>query len=373
MTTERVLDPFVRRISESDFKKNLTNLQSPAAFLISFSSTVRSVLEEMDIRYADHLEDMAWELIRTRNPALAVRNDPKAKGALKEMTSDYLSSAKSEVIVYPYRSLSIRILCEPDFRELRTNRNRGRISREEQNLLSTARIGIVGMSVGRSAISTLALEGVGGEYRIADGDRLELSNLNRIKSGLPDLGEYKTVSAAKEIAELNPFARLICYNTYLTEKILDDFLLRDGSRLDILIDECDDIAMKFLLRIKAKKYGIPVVMETSDRGMLDIERFDLEPERAIFHGKVDEQIDFESFSEDAVKMKQLINIVDISNVSRDGRESLTKIGKELLSWPQLASAVTLGGALVAHASRLIILNKMKGSGRFYVDLEQLIK
>ena len=28
-------------------------------------------------------------------------------------------------------------------------------------------------------------------------------------------------------------------------------------------------------------------MDTSDRGMLDIERFDLEPERSIFHGLVE--------------------------------------------------------------------------------------
>jgi len=40
-------------------------------------------------------------------------------------------------------------------------------------------------------------------------------------------------------------------------------------------------------RYKARELHIPVVMDTNDRGMLDVERFDLEPERAILHGLAD--------------------------------------------------------------------------------------
>ena len=55
-----------------------------------------------------------------------------------------------------------------------------------------------------------------------------------------------------------------------------------------MIDECDDLAMKILLRQRARELRIAVLMETSDKGLVDIERFDLEPERPIFHGLIED-------------------------------------------------------------------------------------
>jgi tRNA A37 threonylcarbamoyladenosine dehydratase len=49
------------------------------------------------------------------------------------------------------------------------------------------RIGVVGLSVGQSVALTLALERSFGELRLADFDRLDLSNLNRIRAGVHDL------------------------------------------------------------------------------------------------------------------------------------------------------------------------------------------
>ena len=42
--------------------------------------------------------------------------------------------------------------------------------------------------------------------------------------------------------------------------------------------------MKAVVRIGARDRRIPVLMATSDRGMVDVERFDEEPERPIMHG-----------------------------------------------------------------------------------------
>ena len=42
--------------------------------------------------------------------------------------------------------------------------------------------------------------------------------------------------------------------------------------------------MKFAVREHARARRLPVLMATSDRGMFDIERFDLEPDRPLFHG-----------------------------------------------------------------------------------------
>jgi hypothetical protein len=65
-----------------------------------------------------------------------------------------------------------------------------------------------------------------------------------------------------------------------------DAFLVEGGPADLLVEECDSLDIKLLLRERARAHRIPVVMETSDRGMLDVERHDLEPDRPILHGLV---------------------------------------------------------------------------------------
>ena len=133
----------------------------------------------------------------------------------------------------------------------------------------------------------MALERSCGEMRLADFDTLELSNLNRLKAGVASLGVEKLIIAAREISEIDPFIKLTLFREGITEANIDSFL-HDGGKLDLVIDECDSFDIKLLIREKAKAVQIPVMMDTSDRGMLDVERFDQEPERKIFHGLLGE-------------------------------------------------------------------------------------
>ena len=66
----------------------------------------------------------------------------------------------------------------------------------------------------------------------------------------------------------------------LTADTVDEFL--DG--LDVVVEECDSLDMKAILRERARARRIPVLMATSDRGLVDVERFDLDPQRPILHG-----------------------------------------------------------------------------------------
>ena len=70
----------------------------------------------------------------------------------------------------------------------------------------------------------------------------------------------------------------------LTYDTVDAFL----AGLDIVVEECDSLDMKAVVREGAEARGIPVLMATSDRGLVDVERFDLEPERPILHGLLGE-------------------------------------------------------------------------------------
>ena len=108
-------------------------------------------------------------------------------------------------IYYPWRRCLVRLLGPSAFRALRLDRNRNKITLEEQAKLECLRIGVVGLSVGHSIAYLLALEGICGELRLADFDTIELSNLNRIPASVLDLGINKAVAVSRRIAELDPY------------------------------------------------------------------------------------------------------------------------------------------------------------------------
>src|SRR6185369_17959861 len=109
---------------------------------------------------------------------------------------------------------------------------------------------------------------------------------------------------------------VVCYMDGMHEANIDDFFLK-GGKLDILLEECDGLNIKIEARQKAKELRVPVVMETSDRGMVDVERFDLEPGRSILHGLID-HLDINKVKEaktNEEKIPFLLPMVGIETIS----------------------------------------------------------
>ena len=228
------------------------------------------------------------------------------------------------------------------------------------------------MSVGHSIALTIATERICKEIRLADFDTLDLSNLNRIRTGIHNLGLPKVVIAAREIAEIDPYINVKIYDEGVNQNNIEDFFEGEG-KLDIVVEVCDSLEVKILTRLHARQKQIPVVMDTNDRGMLDVERFDIEIDRPIFHGliKEDELIGIDNKNANE-RLSILMKIVSFENCSERLKYSLTQIGKTITSFPQLASAVVLGGAITTDIVRRILLKQHQSSGRFYIDLEKLI-
>ena len=266
-------------------------------------------------------------------------------------------------VYYPWRNVLVHCLSKEQFIQVRTVRNKHKITDSEQELLGRKRVGIVGLSVGQSVAVSLAMERICGSMRIADFDTLELSNLNRIRSSMIHQGELKTTIVAREIAEIDPFIEVSCFDNGLTAENIHDFI--DG--LDLVVDECDSLEMKIMLRKVCRQKGIPVVMDTSDSLMLDVERFDLEPDRPIFHGLLDEEntIDWNSPQQ---CMEALAAIIEPTQASARAQESLIEIGKTITTWPQLATDVAMGGAFAAKIIRQVLLGDEIRSGRFRMDI-----
>jgi molybdopterin/thiamine biosynthesis adenylyltransferase len=276
-------------------------------------------------------------------------------------------------VYYPWSGRLVHVLPCAEFRSLRSDRNRNKITPHEQARLASCCVGLVGLSVGQSVALTMALEGVGGSFRLADFDTLGLSNLNRLRAGVADLGLNKAVLAARQMVEIDPYLDIRIFPDGVTEDNLDDFFT-DGGSLDLLVEECDDLFAKVRLREEARRLRIPVLMDTSDRGLIDIERFDREPDRPLFHGRIGTTQAHELkglATKD--KIPFVLKILDSAQLSGRMQASMAEIKKTLETWPQLGSAVTLGGALTTDVARRVLLGQLSQSGRFYVDLETIIR
>ncbi|MEN0135014.1 MAG: Rv1355c family protein [Rhodococcus sp. (in: high G+C Gram-positive bacteria)] len=306
-----------------------------------------------------------------RDPAVVfVDRLDQQRDALRSLVPAPGPAALDEAPVWAYyswRRTVVRLLGPTSFRLLRLDRNRNKITEQQQKRLADVTVGIVGLSVGHAVALALTLEGACGELRLADFDTLELSNLNRVPGTVLDLGVNKAVVAARRIAEIDPYVTVTLWEDGLAVESVAEFL--DGT--DVVIDECDSLDVKVSLRREARRRGLPVLMATSDRGLLDVERFDLEPERPVFHGVIGD-VDVESLaglgSRDKIPL--VLQILDAGQLSATMAASLVEVDETISTWPQLGGEVLLGGAEVAAAVRRIGLGQLLASGRCRMDLDE---
>ncbi len=323
----------------------------------------------------DEIESQVRELIKIRHPQKPLTEEEYQNEINKYFIRDH-SDEYGVWVYYPWNMRLVHILDEDEFVELRTSRNMYKITPDELKQLRSKRVGVIGLSVGQMIAVTIAMERICGEIRMADFDTLELSNMNRIRTSVANLGLSKTIIAAREIAEMDPYIKVKIFSDGITEENIDEFLLGTSEKLDVLVEECDGLDVKILSRIKARAYKIPVVMDTNDRGMLDIERFDLEENMPLLHGLIPEGMtDLNSLKNlsNQEKVPLLGAMVGIDKISDRMKLSLSEMGKTISTWPQLASSVVLGGAMVTDVVRRILLGQLKSSGRYYVDFEEIIK
>jgi hypothetical protein len=285
-------------------------------------------------------------------------------------------------VYYPWSGRLVRLLPPDEFRELRLDRNRPKSVPAETARLVGFTVGVAGLSVGNVIALTLALEGTVGHIRLADFDTLELSNMNRIRAGVHDIGLAKPVIAAQQIAELDPYLGVSVLGGIGPENV-EEFMLGGpelGPPLNALIDQCDSMNTKFLLREWTRSLRLPVLMNTSDRGMLDVERFDLEPARPFFHGSTGDAPDVGEGgfrvgdeAEMARKSAVVLRLFNEDGISSNLGAAFVELGSTISSWPQLASDVVLGGAAVTTAVRCLALGTPLPSGRRYLDLDRTVR
>jgi hypothetical protein len=156
--------------------------------------------------YASQLE----ELFQVENPDISMQAN------FQEEFQKYFSKVQSVKplwqqglwVYYPWRETVVHILAEEGFFKVRTARNKNLITKGEQDKFYSATIGVAGLSVGNSVVMATVVQGGAKHIKLADFDTLELSNTNRIRTGVYSLGVQKVCVTAREIYEINPYAQV---------------------------------------------------------------------------------------------------------------------------------------------------------------------
>lgn len=361
------------------FKKANYSPSVPIIFDLSLpedESKVIQLLEEGKIQVTvDDYEEQHLELFGVTHPSKVYT--PTFKEEFKAHY-DAIKSVRplhkdGNWVYFPWSSTLVHILKEEDYHRVRTARNKNLINEEEQKKFYNATIGIGGLSVGSSVAFALVLQGGAKHIKLADMDRLALSNTNRILMGVDNLGVLKVEMAARRIYEINPYAHVEIFPEGLSKDSLPYFF----EGLDVVIDELDNLAVKYLIREYAKKYKIPVVMaaDNGDNAVVDVERYDLNPDTPFFHGRMGEDISYEMLSTlDKFGIgKMITKHVGPENVTLRMQESLLEMGKTIVSWPQLGGAALINGAAVAYCVRKILNGQELEHNRSLISLDEKLQ
>lgn len=278
-------------------------------------------------------------------------------------------------ISYPWRSTVLKTVPAEDFLKLRTARNRHIIMEAEQYAYRRMNIGVAGLSVGSAVVDALVQSGGPQKIKLADFDVVELTNLNRIKANALDIGVPKIDVAARRVWELDPFAELVLFRNGLEKDLIPSFVHDDFS-IDVCVDEMDSIPTKIHIREYCREQKIPVIMATDngDSVVVDVERFDEEPGREIFHGRLQGEdlsnVDSLTYAEWA---QLATKILDFDRLPERMAYSLSELGTSIPAIPQLGPTASMAGSAIAYVVRKIANKQPMPSGRYVLSLDEAFK
>ncbi len=142
-----------------------------------------------------------------------------------------------------------------DVEKLRYSRQIRLFSEAGQEKLKRTSVFIAGAG-GLGSIISIYMAAAGfGKIRIADCDKVELSNLNRqILHGSNDLGQNKSDSALQTLNNINPEVEVDALVETINEENIDSLL--QGTNL--IMDAMDNFPTRYLLNKAAQQMKIPL-------------------------------------------------------------------------------------------------------------------
>jgi len=349
-----------------------TDVYQPAIFDRKNSGEQKALdellLSQKVLRIIDRYDEQADELLVVRDPSLLHKGK-------RELPS--VADTDGVWVYFPWNGYLIHTLLPKEYVELRYSRNAGLITKEEQEKFTTKTIGVAGLNVGNPGAICMALEGGPRTMKFADFDPLSVTNLNRFRAGISSLGENKAILTARQAYDIDPFLDITVFEKGITKENIEDFLMK--PKLDLLVEEMDNLPLKIEIRERARAHGIPVIMVTGngENVIVDIERYDLDKNLPLLNGHLKKEV--VDGIHDASKPKSLDEKVLLA---RDfmGKEYLTKrlqeafleVGKTVPSIPQIAESSFLRGATISYVARMVLTGAHAPSGRYTLCLDSVI-
>ena len=310
----------------------------------SFANLVPAQLKELFV--IEHLKDLENRTKIEHLPAF--RNFCENK------------SVPTHHFYYPWLNKIFKTVGPRDYFNLRTNRNRDLITLDEQQALSNFTVAVLGLSVGSNIAFLLTQAGISNKIFLADPDTLDTTNLNRLLTGVQDLGLNKAILASRRITESNPYAQPVPLTEGINEKLLESLL--KSEKIHCIVEEVDALPVKVAVRKLARQYRVPVLMIT-DNGfsiVLHVERYDLGYDK-IFEREIKYWEAMLKGGLDHQKISQIIIDDIFGSVDAIDKKlfasNLRILKKELVSWPQLGSTAMFGGAVATQMIKKIALKE----------------
>ncbi len=120
--------------------------------------------------------------------------------------------------------------------------------------------------VGGIAAEMIVRSGVG-EITIADGDTVDISNINRqIMATHENIGQKKAEVTAARLRSINPNLKIHLFDTYFTGEMMDTI---DLSAYDYIVDAIDTLTPKTRFVTSAYRQGKKIVSSMGAGGRID--------------------------------------------------------------------------------------------------------
>jgi tRNA A37 threonylcarbamoyladenosine dehydratase len=131
------------------------------------------------------------------------------------------------------------------------------IGKQAIEKLRNSKVAVFGIGgVGTFAVEGLVRAGIG-NLTLIDDDCICITNINRqLHATFKTIGKPKVEAMKDRILEINPKAKVECFQRFYMPGDSDDLVRKD---YDYIIDAIDTVTAKIDLVVSAKKAGIPII------------------------------------------------------------------------------------------------------------------
>lgn len=133
--------------------------------------------------------------------------------------------------------------------------------------IQSSKIAVFGVGgVGGFTIESLVRCGIG-QIDIFDGDKVEITNINRqLIADKMTIGQYKVQLMKERALKINPSILINDYNCFFSKINENEYSFK---KYDYVVDCIDDVCAKVLIILKAKKAGVKVISSMGTGNKID--------------------------------------------------------------------------------------------------------